>query len=212
MVWVFDHKKHDGQFALDGLGASARAFSARIMRLLAPQTPEFGAKLAPKADIPTQANPFRAAARTVSQPAAMYAADLSHSVIAVVGASRPVKICLNWLTAQGATLLRSASLDADEPIWTAPRGAQVLIDLDGLGGITARCTDLMRLRLRRPDLVVILLSGEFQRHDFGQERLALGDVSLRIPCSFTALELALAEAEINNWAWAERLEEVPNAT
>lgn len=80
-----------------------------------------------------------------------------------------------------------------------------------MGGITAIASDLMALRLKRPDLIVILMSNEFERHDFGQERLALCDISLRLPCTFAALELALVEAEINNWAWFERLSDAAHS-
>ena len=48
------------------------------------------------------------------------------------------------------------------------------------------------------------MSSEFAADDLGTDRLALGDVSLRVPFTFAALDLALREAPINNAAWQNR--------
>ncbi|WP_444429350.1 hypothetical protein ACTTAM_10945 [Rhodobacter capsulatus] len=97
------------------------------------------------------------------------------------------------------------ALHATAPVWSAPQGALLLVDLDTLGGISEMTEPLMRLRLGRPDISVVLLSEEVETHDFGTERLVLADITLRLPCAFASFEFALAEAPINNAAWQERL-------
>lgn len=141
----------------------------------------------------------------------MHALDAESTLLTVMGRSRASLPCLRWLAEQGATLVSGKSFAPSDPIWAAPRAGYVIVDVEAMGGITAIASDLMALRLKRPDLIVILMSNEFERHDFGQERLALCDISLRLPCTFAALELALVEAEINNWAWFERLSDAAHS-
>lgn len=113
--------------------------------------------------------------------------------------------CLGWLADHGMPFRRIGSINPTSPVWSAPDGALVLVDLDTLGGISEMAEPLMRLRLGRPDIAVILLSEEIDTHDFGTERLVLADITLRLPCAFASFEFALAEAPINNAAWQERL-------
>ena len=113
--------------------------------------------------------------------------------------------CLAWLADHGLPFRRIGALHATAPVWSAPQGALLLVDLDTLGGISEMTEPLMRLRLGRPDISVVLLSEEVETHDFGTERLVLADITLRLPCAFASFEFALAEAPINNAAWQERL-------
>lgn len=113
--------------------------------------------------------------------------------------------CLDWLAAQGQVFRSLPSLGPASALWAAPAEALVLVDLDLLGGIALCAPALMALRLKRPDLCVIVLSEEVASHDFGLERLALADVTLRLPCAPASFEFALGEAPINNAAWNERL-------
>lgn len=155
---------------------------------------------------PAQADAFH----TGDQPK-MHALDGEIIFLTVMGASPAMRPCLDWLSGHVSGLVSAKGFAADDPVWTAPRSSYLLIDLEAMGGIAGIALDLMALRHKRPDLIVILLSAEFERHDYSQERLALCDVSLRYPCTFAALELALVEAEINNWAWYERLAELEHA-
>ncbi|WP_377385462.1 hypothetical protein [Rhodobacter lacus] len=116
--------------------------------------------------------------------------------------------CLEWLGDHGLPFRRIAALTPTSPIWSAPQGALLIVDLDTLGGVTAMADGLMRLRQGRPDISIVLLSEEVAGHDFGLERLALADVTLRLPCAFASFEFALAEAPINNAIWQERMAEV----
>ena len=112
--------------------------------------------------------------------------------------------CLDWIAEHDMPFRRIATLSPQGPIWSAPRGVLLLVDLDTLGGVAALADDLMRLRQSRPDIAVVLMSEEVAGHDFGLERLALTDVTLRLPCSFASFEFALTEAPINNAVWQER--------
>ncbi len=55
-----------------------------------------------------------------------------------------------------------------------------------------------------PDVQIILLSAEFSEDEFDTSRLAICDVSLRLPISFARVEHALIEAELNNAVWRAR--------
>jgi hypothetical protein len=78
------------------------------------------------------------------------------------------------------------------------------IDIDGFGGAQLVVARLMDLRRRVPSLPVIVISAEVQFHDFTTERLAVCDVTLRAPVTAAALDLALAEAAVNNLLWQAR--------
>jgi hypothetical protein len=81
----------------------------------------------------------------------------------------------------------------------------IALDIDSLGGIV-RIYDAMRgLRDAFPDTPVILLSREFGRNDYGVHRLALGDVSLRVPFTVNAFEIGLLQAQVNNKDWQRRV-------
>lgn len=131
------------------------------------------------------------------------------SAVYFVSGRAPGKLsCLDWLQDHGLHYQWVKQLLPSTPLWTAPPEAIALVDIDALGGIAKMVEPLMKLRLHRPDLTVILLTEEGSSHDFGLERLALCDVTLRVPCSYAAFEFALVEAPINNRAWQERMVEI----
>ena len=100
-------------------------------------------------------------------------------------------------------VLDSTALSTFYPIARA-NPDHVIIDLEAAGGITSAYPALRAFRDRHPDIPVILLSDEFSTDDFGTDRLALCDVSLRIPFSFASFGFALREAEVNNTVWQQR--------
>ncbi|PTV97629.1 hypothetical protein C8J27_101746 [Rhodobacter aestuarii] len=120
--------------------------------------------------------------------------------------------CIEWISEHGLPFRRIAALQPTSPIWSAPHGALLLVDLDTLGGVAVMAESLMRLREGRPDISIVLLSEEVAGHDFGLERLALADITLRLPCAFASFEFALAEAPINNAIWQERMAEASMAS
>ena len=158
--------------------------------------------------------PTAALSGAVAEPAAVVpAAPRFHSldeeaisVVYVLSHRRGAGLaCLDWLADHGLPFRRIGALHPTAPVWSAPQGAALLVDLDTLGGISEMAEPLMRLRLNRPDIAVVLLSEAVETHDFGTERLVLADITLRLPCAFASFEFALVEAPINNAAWQERL-------
>ncbi len=112
----------------------------------------------------------------------------------------------HWLTENAVDLnaadsLRQANLSistSNQPI------GLVIVDLESCGGIASVASDLITFRLRHRATPVILISDESAVDDFSTERLAITDVTLRGPVSLSRLDLALAEAQINNQVWQDR--------
>lgn len=134
--------------------------------------------------------------------------DLEQSIYVVASDSPFMQTVLGWLVWQGGETVTCRSVSPRDRLWYAPEGSYALIDVDALGGIVEACDDILRLRKHRPDIMIILLSHDFLRHEFGKERLPLADACLRLPCSFANLELAMVEAELNNQAWQLRVEDL----
>jgi len=79
------------------------------------------------------------------------------------------------------------------------------IDVDSFGGIAAQYDRIREMRGRFPDVATILVSSDFSTDEFGTHRLFLADVSLRLPVTYSCLELALLQAPVNNRVWVQRL-------
>ncbi|MEQ9564924.1 MAG: hypothetical protein RLN85_03770, partial [Pseudomonadales bacterium] len=75
-------------------------------------------------------------------------------------------------------------------------------------GIDACFDALIWIRENIVSVPVVVLSHDFLVDDFSCERLALTDVSLRLPVSFPSLELSLAIAQHNNLSWQLRSTEM----
>ena len=69
---------------------------------------------------------------------------------------------------------------------------------------TATIDLLRRLRVRAPNLPVVLISENFRTHDLAQERLCITDVSLRGPMTPGLMRIAISAAAENNLAWRKR--------
>jgi hypothetical protein len=78
-------------------------------------------------------------------------------------------------------------------------------DFDGIGSIFEK---LRNFRTYRPSVPVILVSRNFKADDLSQERLAICDVSVKLPLSPDKIERYLATASINNKEWVKRLVEI----
>lgn len=78
---------------------------------------------------------------------------------------------------------------------------------EDFGTITSLFNFIRLFRLRCPSLPLVLVSTDFLRDDFGPERLALCDASLKLPTSPDRLEAAIEAAHANNAIWVERLDE-----
>lgn len=147
------------------------------------------------APVPAPA-PAAAPRPPAAAPAVLYAAadaDISAPVAA-------------WLQAAGHRVIPAEGFGLALGEVLARRSAfgLLVVDIDGFGGPELVVARLMDLRRRAPSLPVIVISAEVQFHDFTAERLAVCDVTLRAPISAAALELALAEAAVNNLLWQAR--------
>lgn len=81
----------------------------------------------------------------------------------------------------------------------------IVVDIDSCGGISKVIPELIAFRRMSPGTPVILISAESEADDFSTIRLALCDVTLRGPVSVARLDQALADAQINNLIWQERV-------
>mgnify|MGYP000123786629 CR=1 FL=1 len=87
----------------------------------------------------------------------------------------------------------------------------LVIDVDGCGGLAALTSQLRDLRISLAETNIILLSSDFDEDDFCGGQMMLADVSLRLPVSYFALDLALVQAPINRSIWnSQNLSEVQN--
>lgn len=93
--------------------------------------------------------------------------------------------------------------------WSSFKLTHILVDVDGLGGISVIYSELRRIRDTIPELAVILVSSEFSADDFSLERLPLCDACLRARFTADGLDFAMTEsADVNNKVWQTRLEEL----
>ena len=119
------------------------------------------------------------------------------------GAASPIG---DWLRAAGYRIVPVEGFGLAIGELMAHRAAftMLIVDIDGFGGPGLVADRLLDLRRKHPSLPVIVISGEVRFNDFTTERLTLCDVTLRAPVSAPALELALAEAAVNNLLWQAR--------
>lgn len=70
--------------------------------------------------------------------------------------------------------------------WLGEKKAEfdvIIVDVEHVGGVHAAIDLCLGIRQSRPGSRIILLSGETERDDFGSERLAICDATLRKPVS-----------------------------
>ena len=75
--------------------------------------------------------------------------------------------------------------------------AMFFIDLDVFDDLAEAVTVLMNFRRLTPVIPTVIVSHSFKRCDFSTERMYLADVSLRLPSTSAALDLALELAPKN---------------
>lgn len=108
--------------------------------------------------------------------------------------------------ADGVTLKAVSDLaDAVRRLAMRRNGFNIaFIMYDDFSQQTATIDLLRRLRVRSPNLPVVLISKEFHAHDLTQERLCITDVSLRGPMTPGLMRIAVSAAVENNLAWRKR--------
>lgn len=128
----------------------------------------------------------------------------------------PVLICskklktmgdvIGWFRAQGIGVTLCESLDVGKrvPSQLLTRHSFIFVDIDSFGGIDECYDCLVWIRENALAVPVVILSHDFLVDDFSCERLPLTDVSLRLPVSFSSLELSLMIARQNNYSWQLR--------
>lgn len=131
--------------------------------------------------------------------------DARPVLFATAEAGSPCQVT-SWLRMAGYRVIPAEGfgLAIGELMANRPTFGMLIVDIDGFGGPELVVARLMDLRRRHPSLPVIVVSADVQFNDFTTERLAICDVTLRAPVSAPALELALAEAAVNNLLWQAR--------
>lgn len=111
-----------------------------------------------------------------------------------------------WLGAACTSVKRISTLQsASSIILQTGKVGLLVLDLEGCGGIAKIATTLLKFRKEYPEIPVIMIDNEGFGDDFSVERLALADVTLRTPISLPRLDLAMAESQVNNQVWQDRL-------
>lgn len=70
----------------------------------------------------------------------------------------------------------------------------LVVNIDTFHSLDDAVPALVGLRRRHPKLAVVVASSRFHRHDFGSDRLALADASVRLPASRATIEIAVSHA------------------
>ncbi|MDO9640614.1 MAG: hypothetical protein Q7J44_18920 [Pseudotabrizicola sp.] len=111
-----------------------------------------------------------------------------------------------WISAASVQTMRLTDLpDASRVAANTQSVGLIIVDLDGCGGIAVAASDLITFRLEHHEIPLILISSESACDEFGSERLAIADVTLRFPLSISRFDLALAKVEMNNLEWQHRV-------
>jgi hypothetical protein len=84
----------------------------------------------------------------------------------------------------------------------------LILSIDDFDGISPIFGKLRDFRTYRPSVPVILVSRNFKSDDLSLERLAICDVSVKLPLSSDKIEKYLSTASINNKEWVKRLVEI----
>lgn len=146
----------------------------------------------------------------------MFSADLDDERPVLVVSNQPDHLGdqIAWIREQGIPVLLGRSLAVATA--TRFRGkapySLILVDIDMLGDLPRVIDDLLTLRAAFRDVPVILVSRDLAQDDFSTQRLPICDVSLRWPASFYRLEMAIAEAQVNNRQWQARCGAAQGAT
>ena len=77
----------------------------------------------------------------------------------------------------------------------------LFIDIDSFEGVAVIYDQLRNIRETLPHTTVVLLSSDFETDEFGTHRIMLGDVSVRLPLTYSNLQLALLQGPMNNEIW-----------
>ncbi|SPJ27084.1 hypothetical protein [Falsiruegeria mediterranea] len=112
-----------------------------------------------------------------------------------------------WVEALGGEVATtsSISLALDSIAESTQSWGLLVVYADEIADIHEVVEALLLVRSVSSELPIILLSASFSGHEFGVERRAICDVSLKAPASFTSFRLAVSQAVSNNRLYNERV-------
>lgn len=125
-------------------------------------------------------------------------------IVLVTARPRDAVTLESLIGACGHSTVTARNLDQAAQDAHAFRWNCVVVDLDSLKDLAGAIDALVNLRAERPNVLVVVLSKEVKRDDFSLERLAMCDVTLRLPVRPEDLHFALEEARVNNQVWVKR--------
>ena len=146
------------------------------------------------------------AASATAEPSLADALGYADAPALLIGADTG-PLLRSWMRTAGFKLQTEKDLNvAVNRLCHVPSAASLaIVSIDMFGGIAATIDQLFRLRDCAPHLPLIVLTSEVEGSDFTTERLALCDVTLKMPAGAAALREALKEAKANNSVWQARL-------
>lgn len=121
-------------------------------------------------------------------------------IYVVEGQTRPLFSLVSKIAAPALSIASLNSFASAESAILGLEGEQALlvVDIDTLG-TTPEAVDMMiGFRTRSPDTPVIIGSSSFARHDFSMARGVIADASVRMPCDYMSVALAIESAVGNS--------------
>lgn len=136
--------------------------------------------------------------------AAKEQAQTAVPILLIMGRRKSAAEVDRLISASGHPVLRERSIGKAAQQALGFRLKCMVVHVDSCGSPVQVIDDLVSLREERPNLTVVVVSKGVKRDDFSLERLAMCDVTLRLPAGPEDLEFALQEARINNRVWVMR--------
>jgi len=129
-------------------------------------------------------------------------------IYVVEGQTRPLFSHVSKIAAPALSIASLSNFARAESAILGLRSEQALlvVNIDTLG-TTAEAVDmLIGFRTRSPETPVIIGSASFARHDFSMSRGVIADASMRMPCDYMSVALAI-ESAVGNSAMRFRAEQ-----
>lgn len=125
---------------------------------------------------------------------------LGHVVLICADRDSDVVMMRDWISQLGGKTIRIPRLSSVLPHLSCAPDARLMLVLDAPMGsdLDQLISECYRLRLRRPNMPIVLTSPTFGRHDFSTDRRAICDVCLRDPVTRLAFTFGLSAALSNN--------------
>lgn len=124
----------------------------------------------------------------------------------IVGTTPTDSLLRSWLGRAGFSVTAQPTLDEmiDELAADPDNTGIVFVEIESLGGITQTIEALLEIRKIAPAVTLVLLSEKATVSEFGTERLAICDATVKSPIGWKSLVEALEQAKTNNKIWQDR--------